>query len=122
MNKKTIRLGTWNVRTMLAPGKMSETAREMRRYKIEILAIQETRWPGKGKIDKTNFTLYYAGEKKQGKNGTAFLVGGGIRNKIMQYEAVDGRISWIRIENKQANITIINAYAPTENSKEEEKN
>jgi endonuclease/exonuclease/phosphatase family metal-dependent hydrolase len=121
MNKKTIRLGTWNVRTMLAPGKMSETAREMRRYKIEILAIQETRWSGKGKIDKTNFTLYYAGEKKQGKNGTAFLVEGGIRNKIMQYEAVDGRISWIRIENKQANITIINAYAPTENSKEEEK-
>jgi endonuclease/exonuclease/phosphatase family metal-dependent hydrolase len=121
MNKKTIRLGTWNVRTMLPPGKMSETAREMRRYKIEILAIQETRWSGKGKIDKTNYTLYYAGEKKQGKNGTAFLVGGGIRNKIMQYEAVDGRISWIRIENKQANITIINAYAPTENSKEEEK-
>jgi hypothetical protein len=39
----------------------------------------------------------------------------------MQYEAVDGRISWIRIENKQANITMINAYAPTENSKEEEK-
>jgi exonuclease III len=121
MNKKTIRLGTWNVRTMLAPGKMSETAREMRRYKIEILAIQETRWPGKGKIDKMNYTLYYAGEKKQGKNGTAFLVGGGIRNKIMQYEAVDGRISWIRIENKQANITMINAYAPTENSKQEEK-
>jgi exonuclease III len=58
-------------------------AREMRRYKIEILAIQETRWSGKGKIDKTNYTLYYAGEKKQGKNGTAFLVGGGIRNKIM---------------------------------------
>jgi hypothetical protein len=48
-------------------------------------AIQETRWSGKGKIDKTNYTLYYAGEKKQGKNGTAFLVGGGIRNKIMQY-------------------------------------
>jgi hypothetical protein len=64
MNKKTIRLGTWNVRTMLASGKMSETAREMRRYKIEILAIQETRWPGKGKIDKMNYTLYYAGEKK----------------------------------------------------------
>jgi hypothetical protein len=79
---------------MLAPGKMSETAREMRRYKIEILAIQETRWPGKEKIDKMNYTLYYAGEKKQGKNGTAFFVTGGIRNKIM---------------------------APTENSKEEEK-
>jgi exonuclease III len=106
---------------MLAPGKMTEIAREMRRYKIEILAIQETRGPGKGKIDKMNYTLYYAGEKKQGKNGTAFLVGGGIRNKIMQYEAVDGRISRIRIENKQANITMINAYASTEKIKEEDK-
>jgi exonuclease III len=75
MNKKTIRLGTWNVRTMLAPEKMSETAREMRRYKIEILAIQETRWSGKGKIDKTNYTLITLGTKRQGKNGTAFLVG-----------------------------------------------
>ncbi|KAH0817300.1 hypothetical protein GEV33_005491 [Tenebrio molitor] len=89
--------------------------------KERINGATETRWPGKGKIDKMNYTLYYAGEKKQGKNGTAFLVGGGIRNKIMQYEAVDGRISWIRIENKQANITMINAYAPTENSKQEEK-
>ncbi|KAH0818193.1 hypothetical protein GEV33_004600 [Tenebrio molitor] len=71
--------------------------------------------------NKMNYTLYYAGEKKQGKNGTALFVAGGIRNKIMQYEAVDGRISWMRIENKQANITMINAYAPTENSKEEEK-
>jgi hypothetical protein len=42
---------------MLAPGKMSEIAREMRRYKIEILAIQETKWPGKGKIEKINCTL-----------------------------------------------------------------
>jgi DNA-binding NtrC family response regulator len=33
----------------------------------------------------------------------------------------DGRISWIRIENKQANIIMINAYASTENSKEEYK-
>jgi exonuclease III len=49
--------------------------REMRRYKIEILAIQETRWSGKGKIDKTNYTLITLGTKRQGKNGTAFLVG-----------------------------------------------
>jgi hypothetical protein len=86
---------------MLAPGKTTEIAREMRRYKIEILPIQETRWPGKGKIDKMNYTLYYAGEKKQGKNGTAFLVGGGIRNKIMQYEAVDGRWKNIMDQNRK---------------------
>jgi exonuclease III len=75
----------------------------------------------KGK-DRQNqlHTILRWGEKAREERNSIFSRRG-IRNKIMQYEAVDGRISWIRIENKQANITIINAYAPTENSKEEEK-
>lgn len=36
---------------------------------------------------------------------------------IIQFKAINGRISYIRVENKQANITIINAYAPTQVAK-----
>ncbi|KAH0816656.1 hypothetical protein GEV33_006135 [Tenebrio molitor] len=36
-------------------------------------------------------------------------------------ERINGATVRAKIENKQANITMINAYAPTENSKEEEK-
>ena len=41
-NKIIIR--TWNVRTLLQPGKMQELAEQISETQLEILAIQEIRW------------------------------------------------------------------------------
>ncbi|KAJ8943561.1 hypothetical protein NQ318_008264 [Aromia moschata] len=46
---------------------MKEVAQEMRRYNIEILALQEIRWPQDGMISKENYTLYYSGKKNKVK-------------------------------------------------------
>ena len=45
-------MGTWNVKTLLKPGKMQELAEELARTKLEIVAIQETRWSGTEHIRK----------------------------------------------------------------------
>jgi transcriptional regulator NrdR family protein len=45
-----IYVGTWNVMTLLKPGKLQELAEEIAKIQIEIRALQEVRWPGIGRI------------------------------------------------------------------------
>jgi hypothetical protein len=58
---------------MLAPGKTTEIAREMRRYKIEILPIQENKMARKGK-DRQNelHTILRWGEEAREERNSIF--------------------------------------------------
>lgn len=116
------RFGTWNVRTLLKMGRMEEVAREMLRYRLGVLALQEIRWGGEGRIDKERYTFFYGGESKQGENGTGFMIDRRYRERIIEFKKINSRISMLRMKNKIANITIVNIYAPTEESDEEKKN
>ena len=54
IRKDTIYIGTWNVMTMLKAGKMIEIADEMLKTQLQIIALQELRWKGLGKLIKLN--------------------------------------------------------------------
>ncbi|KAK9752158.1 Endonuclease-reverse transcriptase [Popillia japonica] len=52
--------GTWNITSLT--GKEVEITKEMRKFKLDILGISETRKQGKGNIKLTDgYTLYYSG-------------------------------------------------------------
>ena len=61
--------------TLLKPGKLRELTDEIAKTQIEILALQEVRWPGKGQINTRDHTLYYSGTKEKTEQaGTGFLL------------------------------------------------
>ena len=63
-NRRVIKIGTWNVRTMSPNGKIEEVQKEMKRMNLGILGLSEVRWPGAGKMDSDDFTFYYSGGER----------------------------------------------------------
>ena len=58
-------IGTWNVRTMYETGRALQVAAEMKRNKIEILGISETRWTQAGQTRlSTGELLLYSGHEE----------------------------------------------------------
>ena len=99
---------------MLQTGKMEEIANELKKYNIQITALQDVRWPQDGWIKK-NYTLLHSGPKtSKGQYGTGFITAGCAAQFILGFEPINERTGKLRIRGKCYNMTIINACAATE--------
>jgi hypothetical protein len=50
--RETIQIGSWNVLTMLKPGRLQEIAEQILNIILQIVALQEIRWKGFGHINR----------------------------------------------------------------------
>ena len=113
-------IGTWNVMTMLKPGKMKEISEQMLSSQIQIIALQEVRWKGHGQIKKNKYSIYYScSQQNTGQFGTGFMVKKEIEKNIMSFTPINERICTLRLKGKFHNVTLINVHAPTEEKIEE---
>ena len=48
--KRRLRIGVWNVRTLLQSGKLENLKEEMRRNKVDVMGISEVRWEQSGEL------------------------------------------------------------------------
>jgi hypothetical protein len=62
--KGDLHLATWNVRTLYQAGKLENVKQEMKRLKINILGMSETRWSDSGLVNTDSMKFIYSGEDK----------------------------------------------------------
>jgi hypothetical protein len=57
-----MKTGFWNIRSLREPGKLKQVAKEMERYKLNILGLYVIRWKEFGTLTLQNgLTLLYSG-------------------------------------------------------------
>ena len=120
MNKT--RIGNWNVRTMFETEKAGQVAREMIRYKLDVLGISECRWRGsrKSKLN-TGEVIIYSGEENIHQGGVAIMMSQEAARCLMEWTPENSRVIRARFYSKYRKLTLIHAYSPSNDASIESK-
>ena len=74
-NKQTLKVGTWNIRSLYESGKLANTIQEMNRLQIDILGVSETFWPASGSFRSEGAGIYYSGNNTTAhRRGVAIIL------------------------------------------------
>ncbi|PFX25640.1 LINE-1 retrotransposable element ORF2 protein [Stylophora pistillata] len=120
--RHTIRIGTWNVRSMYQTGKTSSIAEEMRNYNLEILGLSEA---GKCKLS-TGETVLYSGHEDPSAphtEGVALIISKQAIRTPISWEPFNSRLitALFKTSHRRINVRIIQCYAPTNEADESTK-
>ena len=126
-NKRpALKLGTWNVRTMLTGisddlrsiddfRKTAVINNELFRLNVDIVALQETRLAEAASLREKDYTFFWQGKPKDEKreHGVGFAVKNSLLNMIEAPSKGSERILTMRLNTTSCPVTLIGVYAPT---------
>ena len=113
-------IGTWNVQNMNQDGKLKLLVKELERSQMHITGLYEVRWEGEGKFTQDDYTIIYNGNEKSGSRGVVLILDKNHAEAVKSYNTVSDRLLCLKMNTKHSVLNIIQVYAPTSNSSDEE--
>ena len=92
----------------------------MARVNVDILGISELKWIGMGEFNSDDHYIYYCQQRSLRRNGVAIMVNKRVQNAVLGCNLKNDRMISVHFQGKPFSITVIQAYAPTSNTKEAE--
>jgi len=71
--QRGMKIGTWNVRSLYRAGSFKAAARELVRYKLDVVCVQEVRWDKVGTVRAGDYDFFYGKGNENTQLGTGFL-------------------------------------------------
>ena len=107
---------------MYTVGLAAQVPREMEQYRLDLMGLSEIRRTGAGRIKMRNgFTMIYAGEESERQRGVAITISQATQKSLIEWTLVSNRIITARFYSRFKNTTVIQVYAPTNESTDDEK-
>ena len=73
--KMDMRFGLWNVRSVYRSGSLTTLARELVRYKLGLVGIQDVRWNKGGTVRAGNCSFFFCGKGNENHQlGSGFFL------------------------------------------------
>jgi hypothetical protein len=116
-----IRFGRGNGGSFYRRGSLKTVSRELGKYKLESVGVQEARWD-KGGIERAgDYTFFYGQGNGDHRLGTGFFVHKRILSAVRKVEFISDRMSYIILRGRWCNIIVLNVHAPCEDKGDDVK-
>ena len=115
-----MRFGAWNIRTL--SGREVELVEEMKKYRLEVLGASETKVRGNGEKAIGDVRCVFSGVGDgRARAGVAILLSERLGRCLRELECVNERILRVRLNVEGAWLTVMQVFAPTDDSNREVK-
>ena len=68
-----MKIGTWNVRSLYRAGSIKAAPRELVRYKLDVVGVQEVSWEKGDTVRAGDYDFFYGKGNENHQLGTGFL-------------------------------------------------
>ena len=96
-------------RSMHRAGSLTKAARELARYKLDFVGMQDVRWDKRGTVRSGNYNFFYGKGNENHQLGTRCFVHNRIVSAIKRLEFVSDRISYTGV--RWFNIIVLKVHA-----------
>jgi exonuclease III len=111
----------WKVRRLYRIGSLKTVARELGKYKLDLVGVQEVRWEKGGNERAEDYKFPYGEGNEDHQLGTGFIVHKRIISAVRRVEFISDRMSYMILRGRWCNIIVLNVHAPCEDKGDDVK-